>query len=131
MKKLLLIFTLLFSTLVFSSPSYAGWTKVGENENGDIFYVDLDRIRKHDGYVYAWDLSNYLKPTKQGNLSVKIYKQHDCKLVRFKHLSFSFHKQPRGRGSGDVMKPVKEVQGWQYPAPNNVSESILKSICSH
>jgi hypothetical protein len=130
MKKLLLIFTLLFATLVFSSPSYAGWTEVSENENGDIFYVDLDRIRKHDGYVYAWDLSNYLK-MNDGYLSGKIYKQHDCKLVRFKHLSFSFHKQPMGRGSGDVMKPVKEEQGWQYPTPNSVSETILKSICSH
>ena len=73
MKKLFLIFTLLFSTLMFSTPSYAEWTKVGSNVEGDVFYVDFDRIRKHEGYVYFWELIDYLKPTKFGDLSNKNY----------------------------------------------------------
>ena len=72
MKKLLLIFTLLFSTLMFSTPSYGEWTKVGANVRGTNFYVDFDRIRKHDGYVYFWTLNDYLKPTKRGTLSNKM-----------------------------------------------------------
>jgi len=130
MKKITLIFTLLFSTVMFSSPSFAKWKNVSADAEGNIFYVDFDRIRKHDGYVYAWDLSNFLKPY-EGYLSVKVYKQYDCKLVRFKHLSFSFHKQPMGRGSGDVSKPHKGLQDWQYPTPNSVSEKILETNCSH
>jgi len=27
-------------------------------------YVDFERIRKHGGYVYWWDLLDRLKPTK-------------------------------------------------------------------
>ena len=52
MKKLLFIFTLVCSTVGFSSPSFAEWTKIGENVYGTTFYVDFTRIRKHDGYVY-------------------------------------------------------------------------------
>jgi hypothetical protein len=131
MKKLLLIFTLLFSTLMFSSPSYGEWTKVGNSALGDIFYVDFERIRKHGGYVYWWDLSDYLKPISKGNLSTKIYKQGDCKLFRYKVLSFSFHKEPMGRGTGEVQEPLARHKGWKYPPPNSSSEGMLKAVCNH
>ena len=89
MKKLLLIFTLLFSTVMFSSPSFAKWMKVGESVDINTFYVDFERIRKHDGYVYYWMLVNLLKP-QSGDLSIKYYRQVDCQLFRFKTLSFPF-----------------------------------------
>ena len=55
MKNLLLILTLLFSSVFFSSPSYAEWTKVSSSGGGaDTYYADFERIRKHDGFVYYW-----------------------------------------------------------------------------
>jgi hypothetical protein len=123
------IFTLLFSTLVFSSPSYAGWTKVGENMGGTTYYVDFDRIRKHDGYVYYWELSDYLKPSKSGVLSAKLYTQGDCKLFRYKYLSMSFYTEPMGNGTpSSTFEPPEK---WRYPPPSSVSETVLKSVCSH
>ena len=130
MKKLLLIFTLLFSTLMFSSTSFAGWTEVSKNVEGTNFYVDFERIRKHDGYVYWWDLSDYVKPDKSGNLSNKMYNQGDCKLFRYKLLSVSFHKEPMGGGTGDVVAPTAKYKDWQYPPPNSSEETILKRVCS-
>jgi hypothetical protein len=126
MEKLILI--LLFSTVMFSSSSYAGWTKMGENANGETYYVDYERIRKHDGYVYWWDLSDYLKPTKYGHLSAKTYNQGDCKLFRYKYLNASFHKEPMGGGTGEtVNKPDTE---WKYPPPDTVAEEFLKQVCN-
>ncbi len=123
MKNLILI--LLFSTVMFSSPSYAEWMKVSENDIGDKMYVDFERIRKHDGYVYWWMLVDLLKPS---STSAKIYKQGDCKLFRYKNLSFSFHKEPMGGGTGDANNtPDKE---WTYPSPNSVDEIILKAVCN-
>jgi hypothetical protein len=126
MKKLILI--LLFSTVMFSSSSYAEWTKVSENVNGDTFYVDFERIRKNDGYVYWWELLDYLKPTSTGRLSGKNYSQGDCKLFRYKSLSYSFHNEPMGGGTGDtVNEPDKE---WTYPPPDSSVEEVLKHICN-
>ena len=129
MKKLLLIFTLLFSTLMFSTPSYGEWTEVSESEGGSNFYVDFERIRKHGGYVYYWNLSDYLKPLELGYLSTKTYNQGDCKLFRFKVLSFSFHNEPMGGGSPSetVDKPDKN---WRHPSPNSSHEGVLKRVCS-
>ena len=128
MQKLLLIFTLLFSTLMFSTPSYGEWTKIGSNVSGTTFYVDFERIRKHGGYVYYWDLADYLEPNETGILSGKMYNQGDCKLFRFKRLSYSFHKEPMGGGTGDVQKPIKK--GWHYPSPDSSIEAVLKRVCS-
>ena len=116
---------------VLSTPVFAEWTKMDKNVSGDTFYVDFERIRKHGGYVYWWELGDYLKPTKYGDLSDKSYKQGDCKLFRFKVLSYSHHKEPMGRGTGDVQEPVKKLQGWRYPPPNSPSETILKSVCKY
>jgi hypothetical protein len=127
MKSLLLITTLVFSTLMFSSPSYAEWEKVTESVDGNTFYVDFGRIRKHDGFVYYWRLRDYLKPNKWGDLSSKVYEQVDCKLLRFKDLSYSSHKEPMGGGTGDPYTPPDK---WNYPPPNSSIEVILKSVCS-
>ena len=102
---------------------------MSENADGYTFYVDFERIRKHGGYVYWWDLKDNLKPTDYGDLSAKVYKQGDCKLLRLKNLSFSFHKEPMGGGTGLFdNKPDKE---WKYPSPNSSIEIVLKSVCKY
>ena len=103
---------------------------MSESVNGNTFYVDFERIRKHDGYVYWWGLSDYFKPTKYGRLSAKIYKQGDCKLFRVKGLSYSFHKEPMGGGTPSTFSNKPE-KNWNYPSPNSSSEEILKSVCKY
>ena len=128
MKTLLTIFTLVF-TLIFSSASFAEWTKVTINEDGNAFYVDLERIRKHDGYVYYWVLNDYLKPTKYGSLSSVSYFQGDCKLFRHKRLSGSYYEVPMGKGRPESVDTSK--YDWDYPNPGSVGEYHLNSVCNH
>jgi len=114
---------------MFSSTSFAGWTKVTETVNGTTYYVDFERIRKHDGYVYYWDLTDNLKPNKNGYWSVKTYIQGDCKLFRIKNLSYSAHKEPMGGGTGGTGNfPEKD---WKYFSPNSSGKYILKTVCAY
>ena len=98
---------------------------------GTTFYVDFERIRKHGGYVYWWDLTDYLKPTKDGDLSLKSYKQGDCKLFRYKYLSITESKEPMGGGTGDTPPVPEKYKDWVYPSPNTVNEYILKRVCAY
>ena len=82
-----------------------------ESVSGNTFYVDFERIRKHGGYVYWWDLVDYLKPDKDGDLSYKSYNQGDCKLFRLRILSMSFHTEPMGGGNGEQQNHDKK---WIY-----------------
>ncbi len=128
MKKLTLLLTLTLSML-FSSTAFAEWTKVTSSVSGDDFYVDFDRIRKHEGYVYYWTLSNYLEPSTYGDLSDEKYRKGDCKLFRDQILSSLVYKQAMGKGDGDG--PYNPSSKWVYPKPNSILEIVLQSVCSH
>ena len=56
MKRLIAIF--LF--LVITTPSHAKWDKVSSADGLD-FYVDFSTVKKNIGYVYYWEILNYLK----------------------------------------------------------------------
>jgi hypothetical protein len=113
---------------MFSSSSFAGWTKVTENTVGSTYYVDFERMIKHDGYVYWWDLQSFLVPNKDGNWSYQLYRQGDCRLFRSKVLSVSYYKKPMGGGTGETNNDPEK--NWTYPSPNSVIEVILESVCS-
>ena len=124
----IVLLVLLLSTM-FSSTSFADWARVGENKVGNTFYVDFQRIRQTDGYIYFWLLNNYGKQSEWGYLSSKTYVQADCKLFRYKNLSWSIYKQPMG--SGDDPVPITPPDEWSYPSPNDAEEIILKVVCRH
>ena len=67
---------------MFSSPSYAKWTKAGENEDGNPYYVVFERMKKHKGYVYYWSLQHLVKSSEP--LFIQSYVQGDCNLGRKK-----------------------------------------------
>ena len=125
MKHLTLILTLFFSTM-FASPAYADWERGASSMEGDVIYVDFDRIRTNGGYVYYWELGDYLEP-KSETLSVKTYNQGDCEMFRYRTLNATFYKQPMGEGSGEIYSPPNPE--WKYPAPNIRGEYILKLVC--
>ena len=130
MKKLILIWTLSFSILMFSSPSYAEWTEVGENVRGDIFYVDFERVRKRGEFFYYWDLGDYQIPTGDfKNLSVVNYNQVDCELMRRKNLTQTQYKGKMGTGAMRTNNTPDE--NWTYPPPDSLMEIILKKVCNH
>jgi len=126
MKTLLTIFTLVF-TLMFSSTSFAEWTKVGESELGNIMYVDFERIRNQDGFVYFWSLTDLLEPNAMGDFSSSRYARGDCKLFRMKILSYVFHQQPMGRDVGDTQN--RSNREWIYPRPDTLNERALTRGC--
>ena len=113
-------------TVMFSSPSYAEWTKVGENKGGT-YYLDFDRMRKSDGFRYWWFLFNYGQPNPRGTLSSMSYYQSECKLFRYKKLSASYYKEPFGKGRSS--EPDPPSQEWVYPTPNSTLETLQRYIC--
>ena len=90
--------------------------------------MDLDRIRKNDGYVYVWSLADYLKPNKTGDMSNKLYREVDCKGFRYKGLTYIFYKQPMGEGKGESSSPSNPE--WDYAPPESVDETMLNTVCA-
>ena len=137
MKKLTI---LLFSILIpFSSyggffdfsSSNAGWTKVIPLGSGSIrtYYINNDKIIENDGYVYWWDLADYLIPEENGNMSNKDYMQGDCRRYRSKPLSSTYYKQPMGQGIGSTGQPT--YSEWYSPTHDMVAGRLLDYVCDY
>jgi len=124
MKKLLI---LLFSILI-SFNSYGEWTLISESETGDTFYIDKDSIRKHNGFVYWWDMGNRLEPSDTGTFSIEYYAKGDCGMFRQKTLSYIFYKQPMGKGENSSLN---DEQPWDYPSPGSIGQIILDYVCDY
>ena len=128
--KQLLIITIFLSSMMMSSVAYSKWTEVAKNVDGDTYYVDFERIKKHDGKVYYWILNDYLKPTKYGAISSKIYTEAECGRFRVRLLNVTFYKGPLASGTinSSDNTPAKD---WGYPKHDSSSEDILKAVCNH
>ena len=57
MKILITICSLLLA-LILSSPSFSEWTKVAKIDDGTVYYVDFESIKKQGGHSYFWALSD-------------------------------------------------------------------------
>ena len=125
MKKLLL---LLFSVII-SFSSYAEWTYIGKDDDGEYsYYIDLQTLRKIDGYVYFWNLMDFDKPDEFGNMSGVTYSQGDCGITRSKYLTSVSYKKPMGEEVADTYtEPNPE---WEYITPYTVGEFLLNTSCS-
>ncbi len=65
------------------------------------FYVDVDNIKKHNGFVYYWQLTDYSKPTKgtSGDANSSIIKfKVDCGEEKQTWLNKNYYSQLMGRG---------------------------------
>jgi hypothetical protein len=129
MKKLLILMIFL-SSMVISSVAYSKWTEVSKSFDGDTFYVDLERIRKHDGKVYFRRLSNYSKPGYNGTMSSEIYIEAECGRFRLRWLNQTYYNGPMrsGKTLHSTNTPQKE---WIYLPPDSAREGILKAVCNH
>jgi len=122
MIKLLLLFTLLFS-----SASYAKWTKVVATDS-NTFYIDVGKVKKKDGYVYYWELSDYLKPDKWKHMSSKTLMEGDCNIPRkARQIYATYYSQPMGNGLASISS--SEKQDWHHSVPNSVLERMLNFAC--
>ena len=90
-------------------------------------YVDADRIRRHEGYIYIWELLDIERPNEHGISSILAYTRCDCDLFRYGPLSFSLHKEAMGEGHGKSVN-VEEHE-WTYPKPESRGETFLNIVC--
>ena len=105
------------------------WKKLAENTNGDIIYIDFERIKQEGGYVYWWHLIDLVEPL-EGSMSVKAYRQGDCDEFRYKSSNVSFYSEPMGEG--DMLEKFFEPdEDWTYPSPESSGELELKNVCEH
>jgi len=129
MKKITILLVIIF-TFLFSTTSWGDWNYVIKDVKGHKFYYDKDRVRKSGKFLYFWELQDYPKPDKRGELSMTIYVQLDCSIFRFKDLKYRSFNKSMGEGELTMDITPKGEQGeWRYPIPKSSGEVMYNKIC--
>ena len=129
MKKLNLYFILLFSSLIFSSTSYAEWKFISQTTALSKYYVDTERVIKQNKLIYYWELTDYVDEGGYGYLSDITRVVVDCELIRYKNLQINNYKG--AMGTGKVTGSGKISETWVYPLPNTIKEATTTFVCKY
>ena len=122
MKKLIIIFALLFPL-----ASYAKWTKIIGATDESTYYIDIETIKKNNGYSYYWMLRDFVKPVGVF-LSGKQLMEVDCKIPRKERgISLSGYQMSMGEGDADHTDNI--LNEWIYSSPGQVSEIKIDLVC--
>jgi hypothetical protein len=125
MKKL----TILLFSILISFNSYSEWTRVTQNKgDSSQFYIDIDTVKEHKGYVYYWALGDTIKPI-QGTLSATFYNELDCGVKRQRTLSIVTYKESMGEQEG--RERVYDSPEWEYPQPGRINYAVMNYVCNH
>ena len=123
MKKLAMVLMLL------SSPAWAGWKAVGEEETGTS-YADPATIVKTGSVVKMWSLLDYKafqRMVEVGYFSQKSLVEYDCKEKQARGLAVKLHAEPMGEGK--VIYEDDSPHEWEALVPDTMGEVLWKFAC--
>jgi hypothetical protein len=119
---------LLFLITVFtSSTSLAQWEVYGESPEA-FLYIDYSTVRKDGNLRKVWELQDRKQRHKDGELSLRIRVEYDCKEERYRYLSATSHSSQMAQGN--LVNTQTGPSNWIDIAPRTVTEDKLKKLCS-
>lgn len=126
MKKAL-IWSLAFLAL-YTPHLFAEWEAVAATANGLLTnHIDRTTIRKNNGFVYYWVLTDYLEP-EDGYFSVKNYFKGICSTKMITLQSSQYFSLPMAKG-----EPAKvnnyEGDEWSNITPKSLGDYTMAAVC--
>ena len=120
---------ILFSILIlFSINRFAtNWKKILKSKNGSSFYVDIDNIKKRNGLVYYWELTDYPKLDKFDDFSTVTKFEVDCEKRKKTYFNFTTYGHPMGEGRTITeLTPNKTI----YLKKFLIGYTLMKFVCA-
>ena len=127
MQKLLL----LFFSLALSFNSYGEWTEISSNVKGDSYYINLETIKKINGYVNYWQLDDSASGLQSGEIySAKSKIEINCIDEGMRMKGVIYYSENMGKGEiyfTDNSPPTD----WGYPPPSSSYFKLLSFACDY
>ena len=122
MKKLLIA-----SLLFVASSASAGWVKMSENDDADV-YIDATTITKEGNLRQVWQLHDEKKRNRDGTLSSRIKWEYDCAGERVRMITATSHSG--SMASGKKLFNVYKPSEWRDIAPATMGQNGFKVVCT-
>ena len=115
--------------LLLSSPVWAGWERVAE-ENTGTAYADRATIVRSGDTVKMWSLLDYKtfqRMVEVGYFSQKALVEYDCAGRKARGLSLSLHAEHMGEGK--MIYEDTSSHEWEPVSPQTIPEVLRKIAC--
>lgn len=115
--------------LLMSSPTWAAWKSVGEEEAGTT-YADPATIARAGNVVKMWSLLDYKafqRMVEVGYFSQKSLVEYDCREKQIRGLAVVLHAEPMGEGK--VIYEDDSPHEWEELVPDTMGEVLWKFAC--
>ena len=120
---------LFFLFCVFlQNPAAAEWVKISETKRGKSFFVDPDQITAQGDSRVIVELIDNKRPDRDGDRSVRVVREYDCKGVRYKVINAAYYKSPMAEGEPSMS--VDGTMGWTDIDPNTPARAVLDYVCA-
>ena len=124
MKKL----TILLFSIFISFNSSGEWLKIAENTDGDVFYINPDRITRFKDSVTAKILLEKPKPGLHSVRSLKLSVRGNCKTNKYREEAVSYYRTSMGKGS--TLYETNLTEGLKDVPKGSIGRIILDYVCS-
>jgi len=122
--KFLFIF---FGFLVSVESTWAKWELVAAGRSA-LMYIDTETIHKEGPIRKVWERTNFIERQRFGEMSRRSRVEYDCTNLRSRLLSISGFSEISN--NGDVLYNSPLNNSWDDIAPDTLSDSKLKFVCS-
>jgi len=114
--------------MLISNSVWADWELVGNTQGDEAYYIDMTTLRVDDSLRRVWTLTNLKKKGSQGEMSVRVLREIDCKNERTRSLAMTGFT---GAMSDGEMLPTYRGDNdpWDYIAPRTVAHAIYLRAC--
>jgi hypothetical protein len=115
--------------LLISSPAWAGWKSIGEDDTGTS-YADPATIVKSGTTAKMWSMFDYKafqRMVEVGYFSQKAQVEYDCKGKQVRGLALFLHAEHMGEGK--VIYADETPHDWETVETGTLNEALLKIAC--
>jgi len=120
--------TLFLALLFVSGSALAEWRFLVENAKDDMYYIDLETIRKDGNMRTFWSKTESKSRGKDGTISYREKLEIDCKKEGVRILAIATFAEPNLRGTmifqGDFPNaPFDAI------APGTIDNTFMRLVC--
>ena len=119
----------LLSLLVLvQNPAAAEWIKLSETKRGKVFFIESNEITVQGDQRVVTELIDNKRPDRDGDKSVRVVRNYDCKEKRYRVITAAYYKSPMAEGEPSMS--VEGTMGWTDIDPNTPALAILDHVCA-
>lgn len=122
-------FLFVFSLLLLAQiPATAEWIKMSETKRGKAFFIESNEITVQGDQRVVTELIDNKRPDRDGDKSVRVVRNYDCKEKRYRVITAAYYKSPMAEGEPSMS--VEGTMGWTEIDANTPAHAILDHVCA-